>query len=288
MLNELIKKHDGWISSSVFPELDRKGVHEVLRALRFAGLIELKRKNSDLLFCKSNIMDPETVQEQRNLRILPDFTVIIPQETDLENLFRFILLGTLNTFDRVYKGKIDKNVIGDAISCGIQGDTILQWLSVWQAPGNVIETVREWLREFYRLYITGRSVLVSNDEKVTFQINSYEPLSSLVEPVQANALYLIKQGQESRVREILQNLGFDYRMPGQNLGVSESEDKYLPENTEIERWTVVVKPEAALGEAPVNMRGTKYGGELKSLESNEILHVIDYAILTGQRIDIRI
>ena len=29
------------------------------------------------------------------------------------------------------------------------------------------------------------------------------------------------------------------------------------------------------------MRGTKYGSELKVLDTSEIVHVIDYAILTG-------
>jgi hypothetical protein len=32
------------------------------------------------------------------------------------------------------------------------------------------------------------------------------------------------------------------------------------------------------------MRGTKYGEELKSLDMSEIIHVIDYAVLTGRNL----
>ena len=83
------------------------------------------------------------------------------------------------------------------------GESILQWLTEWNAPVNVIETVREWLREFYRLYITERDLLVSVKRRLPTDRIYEPPLRSLLELLSADAVYLIKRGNENRVREIL-------------------------------------------------------------------------------------
>lgn len=279
-LNLIKECKDNWISSSVFPELDRKDAINTLFALQFCGLIELRCKDNDLIFSKSKPVQKISPDQNRQIVVLPDFSAIIPQEVDSAQLFHFTLLGVLHSLDRVYWGKVDKNVLLDSCTRGIQSTKILEWLSGWQAPVNVLETVREWLREYMRLYISEQSMLVSSDEKVTMQINSYDPIRSFLEPVTAHAVFRIKPGNEDRVKEILNSLGFDYRMPGQKERIEE--EKGLEENTEVSvNWIPVTEFEKQTSEIPVPMRGTKYGSELKILDTSEIVHVIDYAILTG-------
>ncbi len=282
LLRALIEKQV-WIPISIFPESIQPDAIDTLKGLRFAGMIEIRSNENEIAFCKSDQLTSLSGQEVRNVMILPDFSVIIAQETDPSELYRFSQVGCYSVLDRVYKGKIDKTVLGDSLSRGIEGDSVLEWLEKWQAPANVKETVREWLREFYRLYITNRSLLVSSDEKVSFQIDSFEPLRSLIEKIPAHSLYKIKKGNERQVQEILANLGFDYRMPGQDLEIEilqHSSDQTAISST---KWMPLIEPRNIETDAPT-MRGTKYGGELKSLDMSETIHVIDYAILTGQNI----
>lgn len=282
---ELIDKSGGkWLKTSVFPPQDRPGAVETLRAFRFAGLIDLKKKGSEAVFTKVHTINPDSVS---NLSVVipADFSAIIPQEIDSLNLFRFTQAGVLSSLDRVYKGKIDKSVLSDTLSSGVEGEIILQWLAKCNAPLNVMETVREWLREFSRLYITERCLLVSNEKKVTSQIESFEPLRSLLEPLSADTVYVIKKGFEGRAREVLSGLGFDYRMPGQDRPPSVPEDTgFYEPPVSLPEFYPLVQPDYAQPEPSVQMRSTKYGRELKKLETSELVHVIDYAILTGQQL----
>ena len=279
----LAKAQDVWLSNSVFPEDDRKQVVDILRALRFAGLIDIHKKGNDFHFRLSRLIsDMET--KNSKITILPDFSVIIPQEIDQIQLFQFSHSGKLNLFDRVYKGVIDRATLCDSISRGVVSDSIVKWLASRQAPSNVIETVKEWIREFQRLYVTEGAILVSADEKVTRQINQYNPLRSLIEPMSAHTLFRIKKGQESQVREILKSMGFDYRMPGQDKEITAqiTNEQVINES----QWNPVVEQEEKTEKTVSSMRGTKYGAEMKELELNEIIQVIDYAVLTSQLLTI--
>jgi hypothetical protein len=283
LLEALLQK-EIWIPIGIFPEKTQNQIFDVLKGLRFAGIVELRKKEKDIFFCKTKPQIAPSNNDVKKVMILPDFSVVIAQETESNELYRFAQVGTFVTFDRVYKGKIDKIVLGDALSRGSEGNGILEWLEFWHAPGNVTETVREWLREFSRLYITDRSLLISSDERVTRQIDSFVPLRELIEQVPSHAIYMIKKGNEGKVREILQNLGFDYRMPGQDV------DHEIPQLTTDDQllnqppqWVPLIEPKSLEGE-PQSMRGTKYGCELKVLDLSETTHVIDYAILTAQNL----
>jgi hypothetical protein len=284
-LIEAILVQNVYLSIDIFPSYFQDEMFEVLASLVFTSDIAIRKISSGFVFCKSS---PITrVQSQApGVIILPDFSVIIIRECDTNDLYIFTQVGVINSFDKVYKGEIDKKILCNSLSRGTDGTLIIEWLTKWGAPANVIETVKEWLREFYRLYITDRHVLISSDEKVTFQINSFEPLRKLIQPVSAHALYIIAKGEEQNVRSILSSLGFDYRMSGQDTEVTmqqESAEKEL--QTTSASWIpfVETRPE----EVDIqSMRGTKYGTELKKLDINETVHVIDYAILTGQQLSI--
>jgi hypothetical protein len=120
---------------------------------------------------------------------------------------------------------------------------------------------------------------------VTFQLNSFEPLRKLIQPVSAHALYIINKGEEQNVRSILSSLGFDYRMSGQDTEVTVNESAEKELLTVSSRWVPYVETRSEEVDIQ-SMRGTKYGTELKKLDINETVHVIDYAILTGQQLSI--
>lgn len=278
----LIKSSNNWISCRIFPEQDQPEAIDALYAIWFSGLIDLQYKGEEIVFSKSKHAEKKSMEEKQEIIVMPNFSTIIPQEVDPAELFRFNELGLLQSFDRVYWGKISKQSILNSCTRGVDPAQILQRLNNWKTPLNVLETVREWIREFLRLYITDQNMLVSSDEKVTMQINSYDPIRSFIEPVSAHAVFRIKKGSEEKVREILQNLGFDTRMPGQDKSAESmqqiSQETVAPLTT---GWKPITEVEKPVEQTPSPMRGTKYGSELKVLDTSEIVHVIDYAILTG-------
>jgi hypothetical protein len=283
-LIEAILFQNVYLSTELFPTYFQDEMFEVLASLVFTSDVAIRKINSSFVFCKSSPVT-QLQSQAPGVIILPDFCVIIIRESDTFDLYIFTQVGSITSFDKVYKGKIDKTVLCDSLSRGTDGTLIIDWLAKWGAPANVIETVKEWLREFYRLYITNRNVLISSDEKVTFQINSFEPLRKLIQPVSAHALYIINRGEEQNVRSILSSLGFDYRMSGQDTEVTVQVSAEKELQTESAKWIpyIETRPE----EIDIqSMRGTKYGTELKKLDINETVHVIDYAILTGQQLSI--
>ncbi|MGA2507766.1 MAG: hypothetical protein ABSF80_09855 [Chitinispirillaceae bacterium] len=273
-----------WLSCSVFPEKERTAAITALRIFRWAGLIEVAKAGGEIVFGAIREKSSAAPAEKKGaIVVLPDFSAVIAQEVFPEHLYGFGLIGTLQSLDRVYKGAIDRRVLNDSLAMGFQGETILARLTEWHAPANVIATVREWIREFHRLYITEGPMLVATDEKVSFEIGAYGPLSEYLEPLPAYAVFRIRPGAGPAVKEILTNAGFDHRMPISDRPLLDGK-----KNTETpagyDVWEPVIRADGDLPKQELSLRGKKYGTGLKMLDLNETTHVIDYAVLTGQRL----
>jgi hypothetical protein len=194
----------------------------------------------------------------------------------------------LHAFDRVYKGYITKESVSKALSIGIEAALLRHWLLERRAAANVVKTVDEWIREFNRLYVSRGSVLASCDEKVTRQIAALEPLRKHLTVVEAHTVFMIRQGSECKVLDMLEKLGFDTRMPGRETEAGTHEGKAAdlePNRTAAvseKRFMPLTDFNIAPETPPPPMNRTKYGSGLKALEISEIIHVVDYAILTNQ------
>jgi hypothetical protein len=275
----------GWIGLHIFPESDRQDALNAVRALKFAGILEYAVNDDDtVVFQKAESFNMR--DEQAGTAIVQaDFSAMIPQEAEADEIFHFAQVGELLSLDKVFKGKLSRDILANSLSRGVDSTKIVDWLEMHQAPPNVLETVKEWIREFFRLFITERMILVSGDEKVSRQIESYEPLKACLESVPAHTVYQIKRGCEDKVKEILTGLGFDYRKPGDELPVDtverlRADETYMVEN----KWRAVTEARSEEKKKMSAMRGTKYGEELKALDMSEIIHVIDYAVLTGRNL----
>jgi hypothetical protein len=276
---------DRWITTSSFGESDAQPARSALTLLQFCQIIELQKNGGDLLFQMVPNETPQNNLIDRHPVIMSDFTIIIPQECFPETLFTFARFCTITALDRVYHATIEKRVVTESLSGGLESLQIITALEQWNAPVNVIETVREWIREFQRLSLTSGSILISSEEKVTTQIVSCEQLRPCIERINVHSIFRIKPGSEQTVRDIVRKLGYDDRMPQAPAVLYASEDEPLPFEPVSSSWTLVAEdlPDA-LKTAPTSIRGTKYGAELKSLELSDMVQVIDYAILTAQRI----
>ncbi|MBN1129735.1 MAG: hypothetical protein JXA71_12145 [Chitinispirillaceae bacterium] len=284
LLQEIVRlAHDGWLSTSLFPEEDRKRASEVVAMLAWAGIVVCTRHGGELLFGRPRELDTGEPYGEGVVTVMPDFSVVIAQEASPLMLYRFGHCGSLQSLDCIYKGVVDRAIVSDSLARGLGGELLLGWLAGWGAPPNVMVTVREWIREFNRLYISDHSMLVAGEERVAGQIDAYAPIRDLVEKVPVHAVYRIRQGSEGKVREILSSMGFDPRMPwcdDDPLSGEPPGEKPLSDAV----WEPVVTEKSPVVQKPLAMRGTKYGAGLNTYDLSETMHVIDYALLTGQRL----
>jgi hypothetical protein len=214
-----------------------------------------------------------------------DFSVVLSQEISPVTLYAFSLLGTFSIFDCVYKATIDRETVNNALAAGIPADRLLGFLLQWHAPDNVVATVAEWIREFSRVYVNNRVIVASFDERTTLQLQSYKPLQELLDPVGGHAVFAIREGKEREVREILISMGYDTRFPNTNQVLPRTENGLLMQHPEAHPefepvFDLVITSD---NDEPAIKSG-KYSSELKKLETSEMLHVIDYAILMGKSI----
>ena len=282
LLRETVRLTGGArLSYRIFPEKDRAAAITALRGLEWAGIVECAGAGGETVFGAAREKTAAVSDAERGtVVVLPDFSAVIAQEASPEHLYGFGLIGTIQSLDHVYKGVIDRGVIKDSLARGVRAEAILGRLDAWRAPSNVVATVREWIREFHRLYITGGPVLVVTDEKVAFEISSYGPLRDCLEPVPAHSLFRIRPGAEAAVKEVLVNIGFDHRMPCSDPAPA---GKKVPEGPG-ETWEPVVNVSTEAPGPALRLCGKKYGAGLKAFDLNETMHVIDYAILTGQEL----
>ena len=296
LLSELLTRgSEQWLPLTLFPERARNEALKTLLVQQWAGIIDLSRAGDEIVFGAlrthpTMLPPPDEVDGSkhrtvaRTIVVLPDFTAVLPEETLPEQLFRFGHVGILHSLDRIYKGVIDHPTLNNSLARGLDSGTILQKLAEWNAPSNVVETLREWIREYYRLYITESPVLITCDEKVTYEIASYEPLAGLIEQVPACAVFRIKPGIGDSVKKVLSGMGYDYRMP---LHESPAGSAGPVQRPLLAKAFEPIRPGSErVTENAMRFKGKKYGSGLKALDLNEITHIIDYAILTAQELTI--
>jgi hypothetical protein len=275
---------------SISEEQDRETLLQALKVFDFLGYLSLDESNSDMFFtpCRfTSSEDPDKLLSNHktvSMIIMPDFSVIIPQEVSPSELFDYANIGILKFFDKVYKGQINRQSVCNAMSRGVDDTDMRLWLLKRTSPANVLSTVEEWCREFSRLYVCHDTILVSSNEKVTLQLSAYEQLREHLTQVSAHTVFRIRSGSEQKIFDILEKLGFDPRTPDEQPAVIPCVENQMAAPVE-KSWKALTDfPSAGAAESTLTMRRTKYGSELKALDISEMTHVVDYAILTAQQI----
>jgi len=275
----------------IIEEQDRETLLPALKVFDFLGYLTLEESGGDLFFtpCRFTGEDPDKLlsnQRTVSIVIMPDFSVIIPQEIPPAELFDYASIGILKTFDKVYKGQINRQSVCNAMSRGVDDTDMRLWLLKRTGPANVLSTVEEWCREFSRLYVCRDTILVSSSEKVTLQLSAYEQLREYLTPINAHTVFRIRSGSEQKIFDTLEKLGFDPRTPDEQPAIIPIAENQETVKTEKQWKPLTDFSSGSAAEHTLTMRRTKYGSELKALDINEMTHVIDYAILTAQQITI--
>ncbi|MBN1757648.1 MAG: hypothetical protein JW863_04990 [Chitinispirillaceae bacterium] len=271
-----------WLPTSVFPEEDQSTIREVLATLRFAGILEVRKHGTELCFTTVSQKQINTVPDAAPVVVMPDFTVILPQECLPETVYDAARFCRLESLDKVYHGTVDKGVVTEALAGGMKSERIIALLEEWNAPVNVLASVREWIREFFRVALSNGPLLITAEERVTGQIAAFPQLADYLEQIPVHAVFRIKPGTERQVTDLIRSLGFDERMPEIYSEQPSEEGFVLPFLQEPLQWRLVTENDPQSVAATPSFRGSKYGTGLKELDMSETVQVIDYAILTGQ------
>ncbi|MCL2219702.1 MAG: helicase-associated domain-containing protein [Chitinispirillia bacterium] len=302
LARDLLGRCEGrWLSvNSLVPESEWLALARAVCVMEFLGYVHSGHSHSSsgvrFAACKpvDGADDADRLfakEPKRDTVVMSDFSVVIPQEVSPAELFEFSKIGVLLGFDKVYKGQITKDSISNALSAGIDSGEMRGWLGERRAAANVVKTVDEWIREFSRLYVNTGSALLTSDEKVTRQIASIEQLRKHLVEVSAHTVFRIRPGSEHKVLDILDKLGFDTREPGELSDISVRHEEKLPAVytglfTDREEWRPLTDFSLIPDTPPPVMRWTKYSAELKALGINEMIQVVDYALLTGNALTI--
>lgn len=221
---ELFRRADGrWIAvNQILPETDRQALIRTLGVFEFLGRVHTASTHNGPRFAPCLTAADADAHfadaPKRGTVIMPDFSVLIPQEVSPTELFDFSDIGMLNAFDKVYNGRITKESVSNALSAGVEADKLRGWLQQFGAAANVVKTVDEWIREFSRMFVSCGTALASCEETVTKQIAALEPLRKHLTKIDAHTVFMIKQGSERKVLAMLKKLGFDTRAPGKEAG----------------------------------------------------------------------
>jgi hypothetical protein len=303
-----------WISAAhLVPEGGLPALAGAIDVFEFMGYLHTSRHHGPaparFAPCGEAGGDPDKAYEKMRKRetvIMPDFSVIIPQEASPSELMDFTKVGLLTAFDKVYKGEITRASVGNSLSMGVDAEQIRHWLRERRAAANVAKTVDEWIREWSRLFVTRDAALVAADERVAKAIGGFEPLRKHLAKVNAHAVFMIRPGSERKVLDTLEKMGFDTRPPGggehHDISGKKAADKSAHGghadavdakhddhqikilSNDKNKWKPITDFSAApivSDDPPPAMRRTKYGSDLKALDVTEMIHVIDYALLTG-------
>jgi hypothetical protein len=293
----LFNSENAWFSTQGFGESLKSKAQLIVKTFAYLGLANFRKSGDDLLFTGSGqrFEWAENADGKADggaeVVVMPNFSALLPQEASPENLYWFSKIGRLNSLDKVYNGNISKEVIFDSLSEGIDEKTIMELLAQWRSAGNVKETVKEWIREFFRVELVTGDMLLTADQKVTRQLSSYEPLKGCLQPIQNCGVFKVVKGKEKQVAQLLADMGFDHRSPLMHQSESVSSEpgrmEYFYEEPSNGPIFSPVLDFAKCKKIPdIVMNQGKYSSQLQSRELPEIIHIIDYALLMGNRLRI--
>ncbi len=274
-----------WLSSAIFSGEDEAHVRSALVALRFAGILDVRKQGGELLFIVAPRQEADPVTDLPPVMVMPDFTVILPQESLPETVYETARFCRLDTLDKVYHGAVDKSVLIEALAAGMSSERVTTLLADWGAPENVIASVQEWIREFFRVAISSAPLLISSEERVTEQLAAFPELIGMLERIPAHAVFRILPGAQRQVTDLVRSIGFDERIPQQLNEQPLNDDAFVvPFMEDPQVWELITDSEAQQSAPSPTFRGSKYGTGLKELDMSETVQVIDYALLTGQKL----
>lgn len=274
---------------------------EIFRNLCAAGLISLgweqktgkpwiqTTKTGTAYFNENKL--PET--EAPLVSFTPDFEIIVPPET--VNRKRFLLSRMCENigYDQIYRLKLDRTHLFEMLDNGFDISETTRLLDEPAVPANVAACVNEWIAEYDRLSFSQPLILEVKLPKLLEELKSVTSVSELFLKEIPGYGFIIHQDCYEKTLSALKNAGYFPRKINGNHKDDEDLDtpKWHVFSVEKNTADVAEKKTAFLPLPDSAEEGTikaesKYNAALKSLDEEEMVKAIKYAIITGQYITI--
>jgi len=181
-----------------------------LKFFHWCGLIELsnsdgKQSKSARIFQIKNT----NFTSFENGHILPDFNVYIPIGVNPRHLSKILYSTKICSVDVIYRGRIDRKRVEEALVNGVEEREIIEILREWKVPQSLQTTIEEWIHSFKRAFADLPYIAFRND--VAAVIASHAQLKENLTPIDGYTFFKLKEGEENSVFETLGKIGFDLR-----------------------------------------------------------------------------
>jgi len=244
-----------------------------------------------LVWCGEAVFDgiqwsrgtPKNGYSVQSGHIMPDFSVMVPREISATSLYEFLQIGEIDSVDVIYKAVISKDAVADSLSLGITEDEIISLFKRWNASEHLIHSVVEWIAGFDRVFIDGNYLAVSSsiETQLLQQVNIAQAVTSFSN----YSFYRIRLGSEGELKNRLEGMGFDVRIPFQP-----EEVRAVLDNPQLQVYLPVTpnySPNLTSSE-PVQTHFGRYGGPLRKHSEGDLLKLVRFAILMEEKMAVQL
>ena len=266
-----------WFRLTSFPLSLHDEVRSSLIVAQLCGRVRIRQHSGEITFQVRGVVPHEPAGAA--LTLLPDFSVLLAPHTPCREFAQFVRMGTVESFDRIYRGCLTRESLCTALGGGLNETEVFGALTRWRAPANVMATVKEWVREFNRVSLATSPLLLIGDSATGEHVQQCRQLRELIEPVTVRAVYRIRAGCLPRLEELLALQGYDTRFPYRD------DSQGAPARGLERAGHAVFEPMYDLDDvsppSPREITGGKYGSGLVRRDRGDIDNIIDYAVLMG-------
>lgn len=221
---------------------------------------------------------------------LPNFEMILSVSNGPLRLFQSACLARVENDEPVLRFSLTRDVFLEGLRSSLPEACDTEFMQWCGAPGNVQEALREWHSVHMGAEIETMRVLRIHDSAKMVELSAFPQfLEHTLETIPGWG-FVLKQGHESTLREILKHFGLEPPPEPQ-----ESECKILRQAEWSKQFHL---PWPAQGETDFDfkpgpnreamasaMGATKYSTEFQQLDQNKLLQVLRYAHVTETPIE---
>lgn len=197
--------------------------------LSLLGILRRSDRGYEISGEVRRFLSPSDPEHEVNCFIDPDYSITIDRDLTFQSaplLYYFIRIRNIDTS---YRFELSKESCVQAFDQGLQVEQItgtLRSITSAELPGNIVQTIAGWKREYDSIGIYS-GIVVTADEYRRRIIELHPSLSSHVIKVLAPGVYLFDPRTEISWREILASAGCDVLPKTRHFGAQQFPDQPL-------------------------------------------------------------
>lgn len=251
-----------------------------LLILCWMGTVDVELGESGLRIVENS--SPEIATFYPSGHMMPDFSVMIPREIEPLSLYEFLKIGTIESFDMIYHGKINREKIVNSVAGAMQEESVLSILTKWNGAPNLFSTINDWMHGFNKLFIDGSYLAIKESDADA--IVALPEISSLIQEISGYRFFKIANGKEKLIDSVLKSKNFDTRYAEKEKASIHLEDTMCVSIPHEHDYTEVnYDPQMEVLSTPKTQMGI-YSSQLKKVSVGDMGKLVKYASLMDYKL----